>query len=157
MELTSDYPPGIYLEHCDVTIIPTPYDEPTFPSVVVSDPIESESLLYGSDAVRSVEEGEDPVMFSKRKIGTLETMFLASDTVTAKDVAKIFLGYLKTCAEEALGSPVKRAIVTHPAYFDRAAVEETRQAAQEAGFEMADAKQMAHGTGCRCACIYPQR
>jgi molecular chaperone DnaK len=119
-----------------------PYGEPTFPSVVVSDPFEPGALLFGSDAVRSVEDGEYPVMFSKRKIGTLETMFLASDSVTAKDVAKTFLNYLRTCAEEALGSPVKRAIVTHPAYFDRAAVEETRQAAQEAGFEMTDAQQM---------------
>lgn len=142
VELTKEYGAGIYLDHCDVTIIPTPYGEPTFPSVMVSNPVDQGSFLFGSDALRSIEDGSVPVMFSKRKIGTMETMHLSTRSVTAKDVAKSFLTYLKECAEKALGSPVRRAIVTHPAYFDRAAVEETRQAAMEAGFDMENPDQM---------------
>ena len=92
--------------------------------------------------VQKAEDGFAPVMFSKRKIGTLEAIPLATGTVMAKEVAARFLQYLKESAEHALGSPVTRAVVTHPAYFDSVAVEETREAAQEAGFDMSLPQQM---------------
>lgn len=142
VEVAGDYPAGVYLEPCDVTIIPTPYEEPTFPSVVIEDPENPGAYLYGSDALAKLEEGYAPVMFSKRKIGTKETVPLGSGDAVAKDVAREFLRYLKQCAEQALGRPVTRGVITHPAYFDRAAVEETRQAAIEAGFDMSLTEQM---------------
>ncbi len=70
------------------------------------------------------------------------TISFGDGTVVAKDVAREFLRYLKLCAEQALGKTVTRAVVTHPAYFDRGAVEETREAAIEAGFDMSLPEQM---------------
>jgi len=144
VELAAEYPggPGIYLEDCDVTIIPSPCGESTFPSVMIQDPDRADEWLFGSEAVQKGEEGFAPVMFSKRKIGTLEEIPVAAGTVMAKEVAARFLRHLKECAESALGGPVTRAVGTHPAYFDRVAVEETRDAAREAGFDMALPQQM---------------
>jgi molecular chaperone DnaK (HSP70) len=81
-------------------------------------------------------------MFSKRRIGTTELIPVATEMVTAREVATRFLRYLKDCAEKALGRPVTRAVITHPAYFDRGAVEETRAAGREAGFDMSLSQQM---------------
>lgn len=144
VRLAPDYPggPGIYLDECDVTVIPTPHGEPTFPSVMMPDPDNLQEWLFGTDAVLKAEEGFAPVMFSKRKIGTLEEIPMATGTVMAKEVAARFLKYMKDCAERALDAPVARAVVTHPAYFDRGAVEETREAARQAGFDMSLPQQM---------------
>jgi molecular chaperone DnaK (HSP70) len=140
--LATDYPPGTYLSDCDVTIVPTPYGEPSFPSVYMEDPENVGTYLFGTDALQRADYGHAPVMFSKRKIGTCEPIQTLTGAITAKDVARAFLRYLKHCAERALGQPVERAVVTHPAYFDRLAVEETRQAAREAGFDMSLPEQM---------------
>jgi molecular chaperone DnaK len=142
VDLVPDYPAGIYLDECDVTIIPTPYGEQTFPSVMFEDPESPGAYSFGSDALAKLEEGHAPVMFSKRKIGTKEPIPFGAASAVAKDVAREFLRYLKQCAERALGCAVSRGVITHPAYFDRAAVEETRQAAIEAGFDMSLTEQM---------------
>ena len=141
-DLAPDYPPGIYLEDCDATIIPSPEGEETFPSVVMEDPDSPGTLLYGRTALQRAEESGAPVLFSKRKMGTREPIAMPGGDRLARDIAREFLGYLKRCAEQALGHPVPRAVVTHPAYFDRAAVEETREAAREAGFDMTLPEQM---------------
>jgi molecular chaperone DnaK (HSP70) len=143
-ELATDYPggAGIYVAECDVTVIPSPIGEATFPSVVMQDPDNPSALLFGSEALQRAEEGFAPVMFSKRKIGTREALLMQSRAVTAHEVARELLRYMKSCAEAALGAQVTRAVVTHPAYFDRGAVEETRQAAVEAGFDMSLPQQM---------------
>jgi len=144
VELAPDYPggAGYYLENCDVTIIPSPVGEYTFPSVMIPDPENPAQWLFGVEAVQKADEGLAPVMFSKRRIGTTELIPVATDMVTAREVAARFLRYLKECAETALGRPVTRAVITHPAYFDRGAVEETRAAGQEAGFDMSLSQQM---------------
>ncbi len=138
VDLVPDYPggPGYYLEACDVTIIPSLTGENTFPSVMIPDPDQPSEWLFGAEAVQKADEGLAPVMFSKRKIGTTELISVETGMVTAKEVAGRFLRYLKQCAEQALGCPVDRAVITHPAYFDRGAVEETRDAARDAGFDM---------------------
>lgn len=136
------YPPGIYLEKCNVTVIPTPEGEPTFASVVIEDPNNSGSFLFAREAAQKAEEGLAPIMFSKRKIGTSEVFQQPTTHLTARQVATHFLGHLKRCAEMALGRRVHRAVITHPAYFDRSAVEETKKAAIDAGFDMSLPEQM---------------
>ncbi|HEV7405320.1 MAG TPA: Hsp70 family protein [Chthoniobacteraceae bacterium] len=140
--LVAGWPAAIYLEDCDVTIIPSPEGEETFPSVVMEDPDEPGALLFGRTALGRADESGAPVLFSKRKMGTSEPIPMPSRNWTAKEIAREFLAYLKRCAEQALGETVRRAVVTHPAYFDRAAVEETRAAAREAGFDMGLGEQM---------------
>ncbi|MCA9179147.1 MAG: Hsp70 family protein [Planctomycetales bacterium] len=134
VQLSDEYGDGTYLEECDVTVIPTPDGDLTFPSVIIDAADSERGWLFGHEAMAEALEGRAPIMFSKRKIGTSEKFILASGEVTAKDVARELLRHLKSCAEQALGEPVTRAAITHPAYFDRASVEETRLAAVEAGF-----------------------
>lgn len=144
VELAPNYPggPGVYLEDCDVTVIPSLCGEQTIPSVMIQDPDNPGNWLFGAEALQMAEEGLAPVMFSKRKIGTLEEIPVATGTVKAREVASRFLRHVKECAELALGQPVTQAVVTHPAYFDRGAVEETREAARQAGFDMSLPQQM---------------
>ena len=142
VELQADYGEGQYLEEIDVTLIPGPDGELSFPTVVMRDPDNPSAFLFGHDALQRAEEGHAPIMFSKRKIGTNERLMLGDEEVTAMEVAAIFLGNMKRCAEAALGEKVDRAVITHPAYFDRFAVEETRQAAIRAGFDVSKPEQM---------------
>jgi hypothetical protein len=141
VSLVDGYPAeGRYLD-CDVTIIPTPHYEYTIPSVVLERPSAPGTFIVGMESKQAAEEGESPIMWSKRKIGTTERLPLRQGSMTAKDAAREILKYLKSVAEQALGRPVRRAVVTHPAYFDRNQVEETREAAVQAGFDMAQVEQ----------------
>jgi molecular chaperone DnaK (HSP70) len=142
VDLSDEYPKGRYIEECNVTIIPSPDGEDTFPSALWLESGSSDEYLYGYDALQKADEGEAPVLFSKRKMGTKEIFHLQDKGITAKDAAREILSYMKKCAEKALGCPVKRAVITHPAYFERAQVEETRQAAIDAGFDMSKVEQM---------------
>ena len=59
VELKPDYPggPGIYLSDCDVTVIPSPCGENTFPSVMIQDPDQPAGWLFGSEACRRPRTG----------------------------------------------------------------------------------------------------
>jgi molecular chaperone DnaK (HSP70) len=142
VQLAPSYPQGIYLESCDVTIIPTPEGEPTFPSAIWEDPDNPGQFLVGYEALLKADQGDAPILFSKRKIGTAEPILMHNRTFLAREAAVQILRHLKVCAEAALGQSVDRAVVSHPAYFDRSQVEETRQAATEAGFDMSAPEQM---------------
>lgn len=133
--------PAKYLEACDVSILPTPYGDHTFPSVFWCNASGGDAR-FGAGAKQLASEGEAPIMFSKRSIGTTEKLAVNGCQFTAREIATKFLTYLKSCAEEVLGRPVRRAVVTHPAYFNENQVQETLQAAADAGFEMASRKQM---------------
>src|SRR5215831_5001154 len=142
VQLADGHPAGQYLEQCDVTVIPTPWGEMTVPSVLWVDPENAAEVLIGSGAKQKAESGESPIMFSKRNIGTTKPLKIGDRTYSAKEVATHILSYLKSCAEQALGQPVRRAVITHPAYFDRNQVEETRQAAEAAGLDMSLPEQL---------------
>src|SRR5688572_24362788 len=88
VELAPGYPAPIYLEACDVTIIPTREGEPTFASVAMEDPVRPGEWLFAAEAIQRAEDGFEPVMFSKRKMGTQESIRLITRSVTAKDVAR---------------------------------------------------------------------
>ncbi|MDP8223913.1 MAG: Hsp70 family protein [Candidatus Lernaella stagnicola] len=137
-----DYPEGYLLEECGVTIIQTPEYEKTFPSVVSFDPDDGSKFIIGAIAKQDAEKGIAPVQWSKRAIGSDQQLPLGDTTLTAKDAARKILEYLKQCAESALGQPVKRAVITHPARFDPNQVQETKQAAHDAGFDMSDSRCM---------------
>lgn len=140
-ESPSDYPKGLYLDECDVTILRSPTGEATFPSVLWSDPHTGKPFV-GAAAKQKAAEGQSPIMFSKRSIGTDEPLWLNGRSWTARQVATEILKYLKACAERALGRRVRRAVVTHPAYFSPNQRQETKEAAEAAGFEMSSNSQL---------------
>jgi molecular chaperone DnaK (HSP70) len=142
VDLVAGYPEGEYIEKCGVTIIPSPEGDATFPSVLAADPDVPGGFLFGYDALATAQDGISPIMFSKRSIGTDQKLKLQSQEFTAMEVAAKFLGYLKQSAERALGRPVERAVVTHPAYFDPNQIQETKSAAEMAGLDMSLPEQL---------------
>ena len=137
----ADYPQGDYLEEIDVTILRTPDGDLTFPSVLWIHPTTGD-VVIGAEAREKAQEGFSPIMFSKRSIGTDEPLRINQRSLTALEVATEILRHMKQCAERALGRPVRRAVVTHPAYFNTNQVEETRAAAVAAGFVMERSDQL---------------
>jgi molecular chaperone DnaK (HSP70) len=65
----------------------------------------------------------------------LAAFAVGGQVVTPQQVAALVLGQLKSTAERALGVPVRRAVVTVPAYFDDAQRQATRDAARLAGLD----------------------
>jgi molecular chaperone DnaK (HSP70) len=134
--------PSQYIEQCDTTILPSLDGTMTTPSIFWMDPADPKTTLVGYQAKTKADEGHAPIMFSKRAIGTNDPLKLNNRTFTARDVATHVLKYLKASAEAALGTQVERAVVTHPAYFSPSQIEDTRQAAIAAGFDMSLPEQM---------------
>ena len=64
VELVKDYPPGTYLEECDVTIIPTPYGEATFPSVMLQNPDNPDEKRISQALIHELDEIEDLIKSS---------------------------------------------------------------------------------------------
>jgi molecular chaperone DnaK (HSP70) len=56
--------------------------------------------------------------------------------VTPEELSAIILSELRARAEKALGEPVRRAVITVPAYFDDAQRQATRDAGRIAGLEV---------------------
>lgn len=142
VQVVEGYQEPRYLEECDVTVIPSALGDVTFPSVVWLDAEHPDDIVVGYDARQRAEEGEEPIMFAKRAMGTETTFAIGGRTFTAKDAGAMVLRHLKRCAEEALGCPVTRAVVTHPAYFNPNQKAQTLEAAVAAGFEMASPEQL---------------
>ena len=137
-----NYPASMFIPECNVTLIPDQDGNFAIPSAFWCNPDNPTEKVFGYDAKELSKEGKTPVLFSKRSIGTTEILKIGDKEFTAKEVATEYLKYLKKCAEVALGQAVKRAVITHPAYFSLNQVEETKQAAIDAGFDMSDNEQM---------------
>ncbi len=142
IELAPGFSGSEYLEQMDVTILPTETGNLTIPSVFWWHPDEPDRYLFGDEAKQMAEEGKSPIMFSKRSIGMKETLMLNGREFTAKEVATLFLRYMKDLAERVTGQKVGRAVVTHPAYFDPSQRQETLQAAIDAGLDINEAQLM---------------
>lgn len=95
-------------------------------------------MLVGTPARNQyVLEPENTVTSIKRKMGTAEQVTLAGREYTPPEISAFILMELKHRAERELGRPVKRAVITVPAYFTDAARQATRDAGEIAGFEVA--------------------
>jgi molecular chaperone DnaK len=110
--------------------------EPLTPSVIwFGDDAEP---LVGAEAKRMQEMGDDDVAsFFKRDMGD-PNFFLdfKGKKYTASDLSAIVLRRLKADAEATLGKPVRKAVVTVPAYFNNQQREATIEAGRAAGLEI---------------------
>src|SRR5262249_9853283 len=98
------------------------------PSVVGISP--EGDVLVGSPARNQwVVAPERTIRSIKRKMGKGETVTMAGKTYTPQEISAFILREIKQAAEQALGHPVQRAVITVPAYFN----EVQRQATLEAG------------------------
>jgi len=124
------------LEDSGPTLIPNALGHVLTPSAVSID--DDGSILVG-DAARSraVTHPSRTARMFKRDMGTRRTVALDGHRpMTPEELSAFVLLALKQDAESFLGRPVRRAVITVPAYFGDLQRQATRDAAQIAGLEV---------------------
>ncbi len=117
----------------EVKVITNPEGNRTTPSVVA---FKDGEKIVGDAAKRQVVTNKDTVSSIKRKIGTNEKVSLNGKDSTPQEVSAMILQYLKGYAEDYLGEPVTKAVITVPAYFNDAQRQATKDAGKIAGLEV---------------------
>ncbi|NTW97351.1 MAG: Hsp70 family protein [Oscillochloris sp.] len=124
---------AVALVHDGVPAIVPSGDERIIPSVVglapdggllVGTPARNQYVLYPERTIRSI----------KRQMGRGTEVQLGARSYTPQQISALILRELRRSAEESLGQPVDRAVITVPAYFSDAARQATREAGEIAGF-----------------------
>jgi molecular chaperone DnaK len=98
---------------------------------------ETGDLLVGEDARNQlVLYPERTIRSIKRRMGSNDKVHLAGTAYTPQEISAIILKRLKAIAEQSLGRPVHKAVITVPAYFSDAQRQATREAGEIAGLEV---------------------
>ncbi len=121
------------------TIIPsaegTTLGGKAFPSVVAF--TKDGQRLVGEPARRqAVTNPEGTVMGAKRKMGTTHKYKIYGKEYTPQDISAFILQKIKQDAEAFIGEPVKKAVITVPAYFNDNQRQATKDAGEIAGLEV---------------------
>ena len=119
-----------------VKVIPNPEGTMTTPSVVAFKASGEE--IVGNAAKRQAVTNPDTVSSIKRKMGTAEKVHIKATNkdYTPQEISAKILAYMKKYAEENIGQPVKKAVITVPAYFNDAQRQATKDAGQIAGLDV---------------------
>ncbi|HZX45223.1 MAG TPA: molecular chaperone DnaK [Candidatus Nanoarchaeia archaeon] len=121
------------------TIIPsaegtTQYGK-AFPSVVAF--TKDGQVLVGEPARRqAVSNPEGTITAAKRKMGSNFKYNINSKEYTPQQISAFILQKIKKDAEEFVGEPIKKAVITVPAYFDDDQRQATKDAGEIAGLEV---------------------
>jgi molecular chaperone HscA len=99
------------------------------------DTIASVKRFMGRSSADPETKRLSPYRFAEGESGTVR-FEVAGRTVTPVEVSADILRTLKARAEERLGMPVQKAVVTVPAYFDDAQRQATKEAGRLAGLEV---------------------
>jgi len=121
------------LEGGEAKVIPNPEGNRTTPSVVA---FKNGERQVGEVAKRQSITNPNTIMSIKRHMGTSYTEEIEGKKYTPQEVSAIILQYLKSYAEDYLGEPVTKAVVTVPAYFNDAERQATKDAGKIAGLEV---------------------
>jgi molecular chaperone DnaK len=107
------------------------------PSAVGWDPRTSEMHVGAPARQRALLYPETTVLSNKRHMGDREKRYeILGKRYTPVDIAAFLLRHLVDGSAATLGRPVRRAVITVPAYFDGAQREDTLRAAEQAGLEV---------------------
>jgi molecular chaperone DnaK len=79
---------------------------------------------------------ESTIVSIKRKMGSGATVSMAGKPYTPAEISSFILATLKEAAERETGAPVRKAVVTVPAYFTDLQRKDTIQAGELAGLEV---------------------
>src|SRR5271166_402485 len=96
-------------------------------SLLVGEEARNQYILHPERTVRSI----------KRLMGSDRKVSLGGRDYKPQDVSAMILRRLKEIAEERLGAPVRKAVITVPAFFSDAQRQATREAGEIAGLEVA--------------------
>ncbi len=117
------------------TVLPNADGHPTTPSVVHF--YEKGSCVVGEEAVKSVmADPGNSIRFVKRLMGDDIKMEFYGEEFTPQAISALILKKLKADAEEALGHPVEKAVITVPAYFNSSQRAATAEAGKLAGLNV---------------------
>jgi molecular chaperone DnaK len=106
-----------------------------FPSIVAF--TKDGQLLVGEPARRqAISNPEGTVLRAKRKIGTDFKYNIYNKEYTPQQISSFILQKIKRDAEAFLGEPVKKAVITVPAYFNDNQRTATKDAGKIAGLEV---------------------
>ena len=119
-----------------VKVIPNPEGHNTTPSVVAFKANGEE--IIGDAAKRQIVTNSDTVASIKRKMGTAEKVHIncINKDFTPQEISAKVLSYMKSYAETTIGHPVKKAVITCPAYFNDAQRQATKDAGTIAGLDV---------------------
>lgn len=121
------------MESGEPKVIPNPEGNRTTPSVVA---FKGDERIIGDAAKRQAITNPNVISSIKRKMGTSEKVTIDGKDYTPQEISAMILQYLKTYAEEYLGEPVTKAVITVPAYFNDAQRQATKDAGTIAGLEV---------------------
>ncbi|MHA2406964.1 MAG: molecular chaperone DnaK [Candidatus Ranarchaeia archaeon] len=123
-----------------------------FPSFVAF--TKDDQLLVGEPAKRqAVSNPDNTVRETKRKMGTTHKYTLQGKEYTPQQISAFILQKIKRDAEAFIGEPVKKAVITVPAYFNDNQRTATKDAGKIAGLDVVrlvsepTAAAMAYGLG----------
>ena len=95
-------------------------------SILVGEAAKNQYILYPERTIKSI----------KRRMGESEPVQLGEHAYRPQEISAMILKRLKTIAENHLGGPVHKAVITVPAYFSDAQRQATREAGEIAGLEV---------------------
>jgi len=123
------------VEGGEPVIIPNAEGSRTTPSVVGFTK-EGERLVGQSARRQAVTNPDRTIVSVKRRMGTDWKIHIDGKDYTAPEISAMILQKLKADAEAYLGGPVKKAVITVPAYFTDAQRQATKDAGRIAGLEV---------------------
>ncbi len=123
------------IEAGKAVVIPSSEGSRTTPSVVAFTK-DGERLVGVTAKRQAVTNSERTIISVKREMGTDWTKDVDSDSYSPQEVSAFILQKLKADAEEYLGTEVKQAVVTCPAYFSDSQRKATKDAGRIAGLEV---------------------
>ena len=124
------------IENGEAVIIPNAEGSRTTPSVVAFSKDGNERLVGVTAKRQSVTNFERTISSVKRNMGTKWTVEIDDNKYTPQEVSAFTLQKLKADAEAYLGTEVKQAVITCPAYFSDAQRKATKDAGRIAGLEV---------------------
>ncbi len=119
--------PEVLGDEQDRLILPSVVGLSESGELLVGEAARNQFLLYPERTVRSI----------KRRMGSDAQVRLGERDYTPQEISAIILSRLKEIAERRLGRPVRKAVITVPAYFSDAQRQATREAGEIAGLEVA--------------------
>ncbi|ATG97335.1 molecular chaperone DnaK [Mesoplasma lactucae] len=122
------------LEGGKPVVLENPEGSRTTPSVVA---FKNGEVIVGGAAKRQAMTNPDTVTSIKRIMGTDEKVHVNGKDYTAEQISAEILRYLKRFAEDKMGQPITKAVITVPAYFNDAQRKATKDAGTIAGLDVA--------------------
>jgi molecular chaperone DnaK (HSP70) len=119
--------PELLSDHRGRVILPSVVGLSETGELLVGEEARNQFLLYPERTVRSI----------KRRMGSDVRVRLGDREYMPQEISAIILSRLKEIAQRRLGRPVRKAVITVPAYFSDTQRQATREAGEIAGLEVA--------------------